>query len=440
MKKNVFLAVLFLVCTSFAAHADSLNEIIGYTLQSNPEMAAVQAQKKAVSAQKGRFSSGYKPRVDLVGDVAAERREYTVTGAPNEIKEDETPYSYGVRAQMNLYEGGKTLYAVRAAEYREKAEDSAVAEKRSDLVYRVIRSYLDYMDAVDVQTLRRNNADVLRAYYVETRDKAALGRGTSTDVAQAEARLQRARAALTQADMSVSNAQEAFFRLTGKTAEYDKTLSIRSIISEKPESENEKFIYALTKDGPRSLEAAEQTAERENLKIKELNERENAARENIKVSKNTSSPSLDLSLYAGRQEKPMMMDDYTNYQAKLALTIPLYDASTSHYKSEEAAEQLNVVRAQIDNMKAAVRERVRIAWNDLRSHKAEIDYAQAQIRANEKALSGVRDEAAHGSRTTLDVLNAQQELLDSKVSLAHAEYGMIKSYVALMNAMGTLKY
>ena len=196
----------------------------------------------------------------------------------------------------------------------------------------------------------------------------------------------------------------------------------------------------LTKDGPRSLEDAERTAERENLKIKELNERENAARENVKVSKNASSPSLDLSLYAGRQEKPMMMDDYTNYQAKLALTIPLYDASTSHYKSEEAAERLNVVRAQIDNMKAAVRERVRIAWNDLRSHKAEIDYARAQINANTKALNGVKDEAAHGTRTTLDVLNAQQELLDSKVALAHAEYGMVKSYVALMNAMGTLKY
>ena len=395
---------------------------------------------KAVSAQKGQFSSGYKPRVALVGDVAAERREYTMKNAANSTEENETPYSYGIQAQMNLYEGGKTLHAVRAAEYREKAEEKAVAEKRSDLVYRVIRSYLDYMDAVDVQTLRRNNADVLRAYYVETRDKAALGHGTSTDVAQAEARLQRARAALTKADMAVSNAQESFFRLTGKTAEYDKALSIRSIILEKPESENEKFIYALTKDGPRSLETAEETAERENLKIKELNERENAAKENITVSKNISSPSLDLNLYAGRQEKPMMMDDYTNYQAKLALTIPLYDASSSHYKSEEASEQANVLRAQINNMKAAVREKVRISWNDLRNYKAEIDYARAQIKANEKALSGGRDEAAHGTRTTLDVLNAQQELLDSKVALAHAEYGMVKSYVALMNAMGTLKY
>ena len=92
----------------------------------------------------------------------------------------------------------------------------------------------------------------------------------------------------------------------------------------------------------------------------------------------------------------MMMDDYTNYQAKLALTIPLYDASSSHYKSEEASEQANVLRAQINNMKAAVREKVRVSWNDLRNYKAEIDYARAQIKANEKALSGVRDEAAHG--------------------------------------------
>ena len=89
--------------------------------------------------------------------------------------------------------------------------------------------------------------------------------------------------------------------------------------------------------------------------------------------------------------------------------------------------------------RAAVREAVRTAWNAVSTRKSETLYAQAQIKANKKALDGVIDEARNGTRTTLDVLNAQQEYLDSQVSLSHAQYGLVNAKLSLLQAMGVLK-
>jgi outer membrane protein TolC len=81
---------------------------------------------------------------------------------------------------------------------------------------------------------------------------------------------------------------------------------------------------------------------------------------------------------------------------------------------------------------------VRIALNEIRKYKSEIQSAQAQLKANERALAGVRDEAANGSRTTLDLLNAEQELLDSRVKLSRAHHGLVLSYFKALHSIGKL--
>ena len=439
MKKRSVLTVLAFVLSAVPAYAETLSEVIRDTLNSNPELAAQRATLRSVSAQKGQATAGYKPTIALVGDAGLEHREYEMTDIPDKIKDNAVPYSYGVQAGINLYEGGKTMYASKAAQFREKAEQNALRAKEVDLTAQTATAYLDYLDTVNVQTLQKNNLSVMRAHFIETRDKAKLGRGTATDVAQAQARLEGAKALLTQADMNVNNAVEYYFRITGKTPEYDKTLNISAIVQGAPKSKADSDVWNLIKNVPATLQEAEKTAEENNPLLKELTERENAAAQNVKIAKNTAYPTLDLTAYAGRQEDQIMMDYLTNYQAKLSLKVPLYDASVAHYKSAEALERKNAVRFQKDNAGAVVKQAVRSAWNEIQTRRSEINYARTQIRANKKALDGVIDEARNGSRTTLDVLNAQQELLDSEVTLSHAQYGLIKARISLLQALGTLK-
>ncbi len=439
MKKYGLCLTALSLVFSFAANAEDLGDVIRYTLENNPELASARATMRSVEARQGQAKSGYKPKVALVGDAALEHREYELSSLPDTIKDDVVPYSYGVQASMNLFEGGKTMYATKAAKFETKAQEHAVEAKTTQLISQTAQAYLDYLDAVNVQKLQKNNVDVMRAHYVETRDKAKFGRLTSTDVAQAQARLEGAKALLTQADMGVDNASERFFRITGKAPELTQTPDIAAVLNAAPATQGERDIWNLIKDAPATLAEAEKIAQEQNPSLKELIQRENAAAEQVKVAKNTSSPSLDLSAYAGRQEKQIMMDTLTDYQAKLSLSVPLYDASVSHYKKIEALEAQNAVKYSLSDARAAVREAVRTAWNAVSTRKSEILYAQAQIKANKKALDGVIDEARNGTRTTLDVLNAQQEYLDSQVSLSHAQYGLVNAKLSLLQAMGVLK-
>jgi outer membrane protein TolC len=134
------------------------------------------------------------------------------------------------------------------------------------------------------------------------------------------------------------------------------------------------------------------------------------------------------------------LDDVSSESGTLLarVTIPLYQSGVEHSRVREAKERRNQFRIQVEQARRQVVEQVTQAWEVLTSTRSNIEARRQAVNANEIALDGVREEASVGSRTTLDVLDAEQELLDSRVALVDAERDEYVAGFTLLSALGRL--
>jgi TolC family type I secretion outer membrane protein len=272
-----------------------------------------------------------------------------------------------------------------------------------------------------VLKLNINNERVLGRQLEATRDRFNVGEVTRTDVSQAEARLASATSDRIQAEGNVQVSRGIYEQVVGQLPE--GTL-------EKPEP---------LKNLPTSRGDVIAQAQEKNPDVIAAEYDERAARANIKVVKSDLLPKVDLVGQGGRSGNDGISDIEQDSASIMAqLTVPLYQRGAVTSQVREAKQlagrnRMRLVAAQRDAI-----EQANTAWETLVTAQARIRSITAAARANRIALDGVRQEALVGSRTVLDVLDAEQELLDSQVSLVVAERDEIVARYDLLAAVGRL--
>ncbi len=400
----------------------TLEEVIALVFRHNPKILAKREQLRSIEMLEKQAYSGYLPRIDIYGGVGTEHRNYKSTFVPNSYTEDVAPHRIGIKANINLYEGGKTESNIKIAKNKKLAESYALKDEEQSICMQAIEVYLSYLNSIKILDLKKNNKFIMQAHYRECKDRVSLGRGTSTDIAQSEARLSRADSQLIFSEITYKNICERFYRIVGRMPKKLKSLDTSKI---------EKFM-------PYSLEEAENIAISNHPKLKQLMYLKKIAEESVVLAKSGLMPKVDVSVSAIHQKKDMMLNRLSKCQAELTVTVPVYEGGVSGYKAQEANHQVLMYINDLENTKREILEAVRYSWNEIQRNRSEIISVKLQVNANKKALDGVKDESINGSRTTLDVLNAEQELLDTKVDLSHAEHDLIKAYFALLRAIGRL--
>jgi outer membrane protein len=245
---------------------------------------------------------------------------------------------------------------------------------------------------------------------------------TRTDVAQSQASLAQGQA----------SAAGARFDLQNSIAVY------RQVIGEQPRNlEPARPVEALL---PRSLDAALAIAMKQHPKIQGALHAVDVAASNVTIQEGALLPTLTATGTAAINRD---VNGFTNYQtqsysAVASLSIPLYEGGATYSAVRQAKELLGQERLKADLQRETVRSTVIAAWGAFQTTKLKIQSFQAQVRANEIALEGVREEAKVGQRTTLDVLNAQQLLLNSRVRLVTAQRDQVVASYALLAASGQL--
>ena len=258
---------------------------------------------------------------------------------------------------------------------------------------------MDVIRNQSVVELNRNNIDVLKRQLEATSDRFRVGELTRTDVAQSEARLSGARTSLTQAEA----------QLTASRAAYAKVVGHAPGTLEKPRPNN-----AV----PQSEDQAREAAAKNNPNVQAARNAEAASRAAISVAKGALLPSFDVQAqyqYGREASSGVHVGDETSVIG--VLTVPLYQGGAEYSRVREAKELHNQAMMQIASAQRAVDEAVRNAWEAVRSARSSIISSEEQVKANEIALEGVKQEEQVGSQTTLDVLNAEQELLNARVTL-----------------------
>ncbi|MBC7103361.1 MAG: TolC family outer membrane protein [Parvibaculum sp.] len=401
------------------ASADSLTDALAAAYQTNPTLQAQRAQLRATDEGVPQALSGWRPTVQAQGTYGATHTDTTLnTGAT--AKGDIEPYTGSVTLSQNVFAGGRTVNATDQAEYGVLAGRESLMSVEQATLFNAVQAYMDVIRDQSVVELNRNNVDVLQRQLEATTDRFRVGELTRTDTAQAEARLSLAKSNLTAAEAQLTASRAFYERVVGQMP---GTLERPPVVAGLPETE----------------EDARSVAEKNNPALQSARYAEQANREAISVAKGALLPTVDIQAqYQYGRDPSLTVRDVEESSILGVLTIPLYQAGVEYSQVREAKELHNRSRLQVAAAMREVDEAVRNAWNQLLSSRASIVSNQEGVNASAIALEGVRQESEVGARTTLDVLNAEQEYLNARVSLVSAERDLAVAEYGLLAAMGFL--
>ncbi len=423
--KAILAATTVLAGTSMAS-AETLKEALAAAYSSNPQLMAQRAALRATDEGVAQANAGFLPQVN--GSVTLQRgnNDRQIGDGPTfpiDINSD----SYSVALDQNLFNGFQDRAVRKQAIQNVRVGREQLANVEQQVLIDAVTAYMNVLRDVAVVELNQNNIQVLERQLQASRDRFRVGEVTRTDVAQSEARLEGAKSTLLTAEAT----------LAASRAQYQRVIGRPPATLESP---------AKGASLPTSLDQAIEIAVSESPNVKAARYNEEAARHAVNQAKGSLLPSVGVrasynhtdaitSNAAGAQAIGLTNDQTA---VTVQVTVPLYAGGQRHSTIRRAKQLRSQRMMEIYQAERVAQEQALIAWDNHRASKGQIASSEAQVRANEIALEGVRQEAYVGSRTTLDVLNAEQELLNSRVALVRAQRNEAVAAYTLLQAIGRM--
>lgn len=396
------------------AWAETLEEALAAAYNNNPQLQAGRAELRATDELVPQALSGWRPTATINGQAGKEWEDSNVQG-----DENLTPRSADLNITQPLYRGGRTVAGTAQAENLVLAQREILLDLEQDVLLQAVTAYMDVVRDEAVLQLNINNEHVLRRQLEAAQDRFTVGEITRTDVAQAESRLALATAQRIAAEGQLTTSRAVYRQVVG---DLPGTLEPASPAPDLPASEEE--TIAASASAP-NVRAAEYT--------------ERAARDGVDVVLGELLPQVRLSTDLQTGEDLQTNNVSTDSAAiRVEVTIPLYQAGSVSSRVREAKQRVAQRRQDIETQRRFAAQQATTAWRALQTARAQIESFESQVRAGEIALEGVQQEAAVGSRTVLDILDAEQELLDARVSLVQARRDEVVASYQVKSAIGRL--
>ncbi len=420
MKKQQYLKILPVFMTlslSQFTQAESLEEAMAAAYLNNPQLQAQRASLRALDETISQAKSGWRPSVVGSGRFGYRHSETFATFASSG---DTNPRSLALEVRQPVFRSMQTVNSTSEARNQVNAAREQLMSVEQQIILDSVTAYMGVLRDMAVLELTINNVTVLKRQLEASEDRFRVGEITRTDVAQSKARLSRA--------ISERILSEA--TLTSSRAAYRKTVGNAPVGLKQPEG-----LPAM----PASEEAALEIAKANNPRLQAALFTEKAARFNVKKQYGGLGPTVELVARLSKSWENFSTTDTSTTREILAqMSMPLYQSGTLSSNIRQSRQIENQRRLEAVSTEREVVELVRNAWEGYREATARIASSEDQVTANDIALEGVRQESEVGSRTTLDVLDAEQELLDSRVSLVRAQRDQSVAAYNLLSSVGKL--
>ncbi|OKH89854.1 TolC family outer membrane protein [Thalassospira sp. TSL5-1] len=407
---------------STGASAETLDDALAKAYQNNPTLEAGRAQLRATDEEISQALSNWRPTVQLNGSAGIRKLDVDTGQAASTNDTTLNPYQVGLNVSQPLYRGGRTEAETKRAEARIQAQRAALRSTEQSVFLNVATAYFNVLRDTAVVELNQNNIRVLERQLEATRDRFSVGEVTRTDVSQAEARLAGAKANLIAAQGTLANTRAVYERLVGNAPVDLK-------------------IPASLEGLPTSVKQVIDTASVQHPDVLQAQYSEEAAHDNIRLSEGALYPVVNLTAGLSRSREASSEDTTTDTAEVMAeVTVPIYQKGAEYSSIRAAKQTAGQARIVVDQTRREVIESATSAWENLVTARASIESQQAEVSSAEVALDGVQREASVGSRTVLDVLDQEQELLQARVALvksrrdaAVAEF-QVKAAIGALNA------
>ncbi len=402
--------------------AETLAGALAKAYLNNPDINQQRAAVRVSDENIPKANAGFLPTINGQASYGVSDTHIAATGENASILSH--PRGFGVTATENIWNGDRTINGVRQAESSVLAARETLRNTEQNVLLNAVTFYMNVLRDTAILQLNRANVDVLKEQLRNTQDRFNVGEVTKTDVAQAQASLAGAEAQALSAESTL----------------HSSIASYRQTIGDQPK--NLQPVKPLDRVLPKSLQEAIAISLVEHPAIIASLHGVDAAELNVKVFEGALLPTLNAQLQATDQWDSsaafVIPNHVTNVTATATLNIPIYQGGSEYASVRQAKEQLTQQELQASQQRDAVRQAVTAAWWLFSVSPAVIRSSRAQVDAAAVALAGVREEAKVGQRTTLDVLNAQQTLLNARVQLVSAEHDQVVASYALLSAIGRL--
>jgi outer membrane protein len=410
------------------ALADTMEAALVRAYRNNPQLNAQRAQVRSTDENVPQALSAYRPKVALTASAGYQYADtlgikgISATAiARNDVHGTDPPRSAGVTLTQTLFNGNQTANKTRAAESQVSGAREALRVMEETVLLSAATIYMDFLRDAAIVEVQRNNTLVLEQTLQQTRQRFDVGTVTRTDVAQAEAQLAAGKTQQLTAEANLVTTRANFRRIIG-----DEPTNLA------PGSPVDRFL-------PHTLAAAAELSLIENPSVTAAMFGIDVNYLQVKINEGALLPTLSLVTSVQEAYEQTLTSAKTFTASAVAqVSAPVYQGGTEYSLIRQSKENLAQQRLNLETVRDQTRANTVTAWGQLVAGKAQVASAESQVAASEIALTGVRREATVGQRTTLDVLNAQQALVNARVALVTAQHDRVVASYSVLSAVGRL--
>ncbi len=417
--------------------AETMSDALARAYMGNPDLNQQRASVRAVDETLPQASAPWRPTATGTGQFGYNYLDFRSSGgaasaggaAPVSrsgsglhIRRGTDPGTLGLTVTQNIFNGNRTLNGVRQAESNIFGARETLRNTEQSILSGAATAYMNVLRDTAILDLRKNNIIVLEEQLRQTRDRFIVGEVTRTDVAQAESSLATGRSDYFTAEANLKTSVADFRRVIGiEPKRLEPARTIESLL-------------------PHTLGAAVELGLAEHPAVQAALHAVDAAALQVKLVEGQLYPSLNVVGSVQQIYNSQGFPGIRNFEGAInaQLSVPIYQGGADYAGVRQAKETLGQARLQADLQRDLVRESVVSSWSQLESARTVIQSSKAAVTAAEIALDGVRQEAEVGQRTTFDILQQQQILLNARVGLVIAQRDRVVASYAVMAAVGRL--
>ncbi len=419
MRRHFRYLLLSAACMTpaFAAHAGSFEDALAAAYTNNPQIKAQRQRLETVDEGVSQAVSGFRPTIGGSFAAARQRSNFANTG---DIESNAT--TKALRVEQPIFRGGGTWSSYESALQRVKSGQYDLSAVEQRVLLDGVSAYMNVVATSAILDLSRKNADVLEEQLKAANTRFQVGEVTRTDVAQSEARLSDAKS-------RVINAEGA---LLGAMATYERVMGVRP--------EGTLNVPEKLPELPATLEDALAAARDANPQLLSALHAAKASTYDVRTNEAELLPQVNLVGTMSRQTGAGSNGnaDFDQDRIGVEVAIPLYQSGAEWSRVRAAAATARQRSHESIDRRMTVDEAVTQSWEQLESAVATIGTRNDQIKAATLALEGVKQEQQYGSRTVLDVLDAEQELFSARTNLVQAQRDRIVAAFTLAFNLGQL--
>jgi len=403
-----------------AVHADSLQDALGATYQSNPTLLAAREALRATMEQYPQAQANWMPRLSTsatAGDTLS--RSKTDTRSQSRTSDLKNTVSFS----QPIYRGGRNFAELRKAEAAVNAQRATYTTSEQTVILSAITAYMNVIRDRGIRDLRKANVDLLQQRLESTQTQYDLRRRTLTDLSQAQARLSQAKATFVQSQSTLDSSTEQYTQVIGRPP---TELSMPETLAATADS-FDAYLVQIDELNPAILAAAYAVDQ---------------SREDVKIQNGSRLPTLqfDASMAHTRSKElgGAIATRSRELSGTVTLNVPLYQSGSELSQVRAARYQTNQRLLELDAAKRTARQTAISDWSTLQGTKASVESLEQGAKAARVARDSIAQELEVGRRSLIDLLNADLELLNAQTSLITAHRDLVVQTYTVLRTTGQL--